>query len=63
MINSEDAVRAAITLEKWCMDKGNQCDDCPFFDQRGDRLYGVCMVDDPGDWDLEEFLRKRGMKE
>ena len=57
-INREDVVQAALIVERWCAehnDDGFDC-DCPFAD--------TCWVtgDIPADWNLEEFLRTRGLK-
>jgi len=54
----EDVVQAALTVERWCKEnkKGVVC-DCPF------AQYDSCALFDdvPASWDLEEFLRTRGM--
>lgn len=53
----EDVVQAALTVERWCVenisDRG-KC-NCPFAD-------GVGCVLAPIAWNLDEHLRKRGLK-
>lgn len=59
----EDVVQAALTVERWCAEHhdgltGATC-DCPF------ALYDSCVLfsdDVPITWELEEFLRSRGLK-
>ena len=60
----EDVVQAALTVARWCK---NQCAfeglcDCPFADIE---LGPACVLmhrNEPKDWELEKFLRTRGMK-
>lgn len=59
-INREDVVQAALIVEKWCKEnkKGVIC-DCPF------SIYDSCALFDddvPAEWNLEEVLRNRGIK-
>ena len=68
-MNSEDVVRAALTVERWCLEHFDilKC-DCPFYigkDKNDCRLnrnrakcYGM-----PQKWELAEFLRTRGMRD
>jgi len=55
----EEVVQAALTVERWCgMCRGVNRGACPFAN-------GNCCVLDgkkPEEWNLEEFLRTRGMK-
>ena len=57
-MNREDVVQAALKVERWCDEKQDEkgnC-DCPF---------GTCKIgrDYPSDWNLETFLRTRGLKD
>lgn len=57
----EEVVQAALTVERWC--KITDCSVCPFFLNRhacGCKLVVPC---EPCGWDLEEFLRTRGLKD
>ena len=63
-INREDVVQAALIVERWC--KGNfwsagRC-DCPFNGENDG--YGCFLSDryEPGHWNLEKYLRTRGLK-
>lgn len=53
--NREDVVQAALILERWCT--GRDCRECPLMGEMG-----ACMVRVPEGWELEEKLRKRGLK-
>jgi len=55
----EEVVQAALTVERWCLEhhKSDQRCDCPF-SIRGCELF---CTNEPGRWNLEELLRKRGM--
>jgi hypothetical protein len=59
----EEVVQAALTVERWCKEHYGGCKpcDCPFMS--GD--YGCIFYDmcDPWLWELEEFLRTRGLKD
>lgn len=55
----EEVVQAALTVERWCREQNRDCRECPF------RLeHGACVlfVLAPRNWELEEFLRTRGLK-
>ena len=57
IVNREDVVQAALTVERWCAEhKG--CGDCPLFNDEDN-----CMVamEAPDYWNLEEQLRTRGL--
>ena len=59
-INREDVVQAALMVERWCKEHNNGviC-DCPFAE------YDSCALFDddvPETWNLEDFLRTRGLK-
>ena len=61
----EEVVQAALTVERWCREQSMNCLDgqsqrCPFFDKE----HAPCRFDygTPCVWDLEEFLRTRGLK-
>ncbi len=63
--NREDIVRAALTIERWCAEHykyGGKC-DCPF---AVPGAFSACRLGDVGcaqEWELEEFLRTRGLKD
>lgn len=65
--NREDVVQAALIVERWCKINNpcawpsKVCTKCPLFltDDEGDL---DCMVGFPMDWELEEKLRKRGLR-
>ena len=60
----EEVVQAALTVERWCkehIDCYKLC-DCPFaLDEDACFLSHSQYV--PTDWELEEFLRTRGLKD
>lgn len=62
-MNREEVVQAALKVERWCAEHKTKNDDgcsCPFFD-----FVDGCMminIDPPADWNLDGFLRTRGMK-
>ena len=65
----EDVVQAALTVERWCKahegGKYEAC-DCPFLYETDDMAL-LCKLTHkrpkkPMRWNLEEFLRTRGMK-
>ena len=62
----EDVVQAALTVERWCEKTINEHDDCdcPFYKKEGIG-YGCCILwqGRPIVWELEEFLRTRGLKD
>lgn len=61
-INREDVVQAALTVERWCREHSHDCKcDCPF--RCGAYKVG-CMVGVgwPMQWNLEKYLRTRGLK-
>ena len=57
----EEVVQAALTVQRWCIVhfSPKKC-DCPFAD--GDGCF-VFKRSYPSMWNLEEFLRTRGMKD
>lgn len=58
----EEVVQAALKVERWCAEHKKimeEC-DCPFAD--GLDGCGLFDTDVPAEWNLEEFLRTRGMK-
>lgn len=63
-INREDVVQAALIVERWCEEHykyGGKC-DCPF---AVPGAFVACRLGDVGcaeEWELEEFLRARGLK-
>ena len=65
----EEVVQAALTVERWCREHFDiiVC-DCPFFmggdtnDCRLNRNRAKCYGM-PHKWELEEFLRNRGLKD
>ena len=59
----EDVVQAALTLERWCRChwKRNGACDCPLRDEMYDCKVS-CLGGEPFLWNLDEFLRTRGMK-
>lgn len=58
-INREDVVQAALIVERWCREQQDpwlKC-DCPFSP--------FCPISGditPADWDLENYLRSKGLK-
>ena len=57
-IKREDVVQAALMVERYCWVHWKKCGecDCPFSDGLS------CLWDiQPYDWELEEFLRTRGL--
>ena len=58
----EEVVQAALTVERWCTPE--RCDECPFYCRE---LWGTntCMLHGvrPQMWNLEKFLRTRGLKD
>ena len=62
VVNREDVVQAALTVERWCAehcnDSADPC-DCPFA-QRADCFLDFDAI--PKYWELGEFLRTRGLK-
>lgn len=63
-INREDVVQAALTVERWCKEhqKETQDCDCPFNRKDGRMWIQSCCLMVPTLWELEEFLRTRGLK-
>ncbi len=65
-INAEDAVQAALVVEKWCKKTRGGCHkECPFYIADVDCSgWARCVIGgfSPYDWNLAEFLRARGMK-
>lgn len=61
-VNREDVVQAALTVERWCSKNINleNC-DCPF-DHNGEKCALLNFLH-PCGWNLEEFLRTRGLKD
>ena len=63
----EEVVQAALTVERWCKEHYNDdgaC-DCPFAGERFRELgfpWHYCSLDVPQDYNIEEFLRTRGLK-
>lgn len=57
-VNREDVVQAALILERWCKEhiRPGDC-ECPFIEK-----YNLCSLSCPFKWELEEFLRTRGLK-
>ena len=66
----EGVVQAALTVERWCKSVDycgtgeNEISVCPFYVYK----YGICgfhaLKDKrPEEWNLEEFLRTRGMRD
>ena len=63
----EEVVQAALKVERWCREHrrvGNVC-DCPFFYEDESRPWSCFLLDrfEPEHWNLEEFLRTRGLKD
>ena len=62
-VNREDVVQAALTVARWCAGhyRTGEC-NCPF--SKGIMCWFVAedMPEFPVLWDIEEFLRNRGMK-
>lgn len=54
----EEVVQAALKVERWCM-KNSGCKDCPF--DAGNRYCYIGNI--PYMWELEKFLRTRGLKD
>jgi len=61
-INREDVVQAALTVQKWCREHSKGECDCPFFKNRHEGCKLVATGFRPYGWDLEEFLRTRGLR-
>ena len=65
-INREDVVQAALTVERWCKEnfeknKNGKC-DCPFCQPPYDEDLCRFWPCKPRVWDMEAFLRERGLK-
>ena len=66
--NREDVIQAALVVERWCREhfKAVGGCDCPFYGERIDKMKFVwpfCVLEYPSqEWNLEEFLRNRGLK-
>lgn len=62
--NREDVVQAALMVERWCKEhqKETQDCDCPFNRKDGRMWIQSCCLMVPTLWELEEFLRTRGLK-
>ena len=62
----EEVVQAALTVERWCkVHRSAVCKcDCPFQFDAGAK-WGACKLRQSSvvDWNLEEFLRTRGLKD
>jgi len=59
-INREDVVQAALVLERWCFNES--CTRCPFwYEMDGHNYCAVSTKGAPLSWNLEEFLRTRGL--
>ena len=54
----EEVVQAALVVERWCAD--TDCEDCPFT-VGCNCFFGATHA--PDGWNLEEFLRTRGMRD
>lgn len=62
-MNREDVVQAALTVERWCRENyNNDVCDCPFADNKMCFFFNPDMPDFPVRWNLEAFLRTRGIK-
>jgi len=73
-MNREEVVQAALVVERWCAERDGYPCDCPFFEKREfDGAYKCRLTNwrnlqsdiderEPETWNLEEFLRTRGMK-
>ena len=73
-MNREDVVQSALTVERWCKDRNGYPCDCPFLEKQvfdgayKCRLTNWRVIDNDLDereplyWNLEEFLRTRGMR-
>ena len=64
--NREDVVQAALMVERWCkanktQQNGGEC-DCPYYFKGGKVWKQGCILNLPFLWNLEEFLRTRGIK-
>ncbi len=62
--NREDVVQAALLIEHWCVVHHRpygEC-DCPLVDLAGATGCMAVNGHKPCEWDLEEKLRKRGMR-
>ena len=57
-INREDVVQSSLVVERWCTNS-ESCVGCPFFDRQNCAVTG----ETPETWHLEEYLRKRGLKD
>ena len=68
-MNREDVVQAALTVERWCKAQMD-CLNCPFYKQTS-KWHGYCVINCPDgrdiqaayEWNLEEHLRTRGLKD
>lgn len=60
-MNREDVVQAALTVERWCKETHDftGC-GCPFKEGETCRFFSHVPFY-PWEWDLEEFLRTRGL--
>ena len=68
----EDVVQSALKVERWCRHncvigswKREEGCDCPFYDRSGNYRTLKCALQAtffPHEWDLEEWLRARGLK-
>lgn len=59
----EEVVQAALAVERWCKEKVDcyKTCDCPFaLDE--DRCFFTKEKSVPYGWELEEFLRTRGLQ-
>ena len=62
-INRENVVQAALIVERWCVENHRQdgkC-DCPLRKWSYD-CYLIRCNEAPYEWNLEKFLRARGLK-
>lgn len=66
-LNREDIVQSAVNVQRWCKEhikyerfaELGEC-DCPF---NNSKFCALFIGEPPNDWGLEDFLRKRGLKE
>ena len=61
-LNREDAVQSALNVERWCREHhrpDGKC-DCPLRKWSYD-CYLIRCNEAPYEWDLEKFLRTRGL--
>ena len=62
----EEVVQAALKVERWCaehMDEFNHCVKCPFCKITGEATGKCALFYIPSEWELETFLRTRGLKD